>query len=130
MESWEFTNDQVNGGRSTRWEKGAKPFADQVFLPEMDHWQGRVHKLLVGTAALFSMVQSQKAYATDVKPAKTRRNAKPDDCATPLEIHNHLSAAPQGRLTRQTRPDLSCQISLAHWCMPSPTVVQVWRANA
>ena len=29
--------------------------------------------------------------ATGVKPAETRRNAKPDDCAIPYEIHNHLS---------------------------------------
>ena len=60
------------------------------------------------------MVQSQEAYATGVNPTKTRRNAKPNDCATPFEIHNHPSATQQGnRLAGQTRPDLSCQISTA-----------------
>ena len=43
-----------------------------------------------------SVVQSQKTYATDVKKAKTRRNAEPDDCATPFEIRNHLSTTRQG----------------------------------
>ena len=62
----------------------------------------------------FSIVQSQETYATGVKPAETRRNAKPDDCATPIEIHDHLSTTQEGNwLAGQTRPDSSCQISLA-----------------
>ena len=44
----------------------------------------------------FSIVQSQKTCATDVKPAETRRHAKPYDCATPCGIHNHLPATQQG----------------------------------
>ena len=79
----------------------------------------------------FSIVQSQKTYATEVKPAKARRNAKPDDCATPFEIHNHLSTTQQSKwLAGQTRPDLSCQISLAQQCLPSPTVAHIRGANA
>ena len=70
----------------------------------------------------------QDTYATGVKPAKTRWNAKPGDCATPFDIPNHLSATQQGNwLAGQTRPDLSCQISLY---MPSPSVRQIRRANA
>ena len=74
----------------------------------------------------FSFVQSQKTYPTDVKPAETRRNEKPDDCATPFEIHNHLSTTQQGNwLAGQTRPDLNCQINLAQQYMPSCTVGQI-----
>ena len=75
-------------------------------------------------------VQSQYKYAKDIKAAKKSRNAKRDDCATPLEIHNHLSANSQRNwLAGQTVPDLNCQISLAQQCMPMPTVGQIRQAN-
>ena len=79
----------------------------------------------------FSTVQSQETYATGVKTAKTRRNAKPDDFATPFEIHNHLSTTQQGNLVgwADRAIFLSCQISLAQQYMPSPTV-QIRSANA
>ena len=43
-----------------------------------------------------SMVHSQCKYAKDIKPATTRRNAKPDNCATPFEIRNYVSTTQQG----------------------------------
>ena len=40
----------------------------------------------------FSILQSQETCATGVKPAKKRDGTqKPDECATPIEIHDHLS---------------------------------------
>ena len=82
-------------------------------------------RLLVGTAARFFLC------AVSGEPAETRRNAKPDDCSTPFEIHNHLFTTQQGNwLAGQTRPDSSCQFSLAQYCMPTPTVGQIRRANA
>ena len=72
---------------------------------------------------------SLRRRATGVKPAKTRRNAKPDDCATPIEVHNHLSSTPTRQLVGWA-DTACCQISLAQQCMPSPTVGQIRRANA
>ena len=43
-----------------------------------------------------SSVKCHCKYAKDIKSAKTRRNAKPDDCTNPFEIHNHLSTTDQG----------------------------------
>ena len=106
--------------------------AGQASLPEMDRWQGRPHRLLDGKAVRhFNCMKSQKTHATDVEPAKTRRNSKPFPCATPFEIHDHLSKTQRGNwLAGQTRPDPSCQISSAQQCMPSATVEQIRRANA
>ena len=39
---------------------------------------------------MFPLCSLKETCATGVKPAETRRNAKPDDCATPLKIHNQL----------------------------------------
>ena len=51
--------------------------------------------------------------------------------APPFEIHNHLSTTQQGNwMAGQARPDLSCQISLAQQCVPSPTMGQIQKANA
>ena len=69
----------------------------------------------------FSFVQSQKTYPTDVKPAETRRNEKPDDCATPSEIHNHLSTTQQGNLigwADTARPQLPDQCGAAAHAKP------------
>ena len=57
-------------------------------------------------------------------------NAKPDDCATTFEIHNHLNMLQQGNwLAGQTRPDLNCQIRRPQQCMPTPTSGQIREAN-
>ena len=71
---------------------------------------------------------------TNNKPTTKRDRDEmqnPTDYATPLEIHNHLSTIQQGNwLAGQSLADLSCQISLAQQCMPSPRVGQIQRANA
>ena len=78
----------------------------------------------------FSTVQSQPVHAKDVETARTRRSAKLDVCATPFGNDSHLSTTQQGNwLAEQTRPELSCQMSLVDQCMPSPTVGQIPRAN-
>ena len=83
------------------------------------------------SSLIFQVYSPRRHNATEVKPAKTRRNAKPDDYATTFEIHNHLSTIQQGNwLAGQSLADLSCQISLAQQCMPSPRVGQIQRANA
>ena len=65
-------DDQTNGERGARWVNAMKRL--QARLPVMDHWQGRVHRLLVGTAVLFFRSTVQEGMR--VKPAKRRRNAK------------------------------------------------------
>ena len=112
-------------------EESDEAVASQFLSLEVRLWQGGFTGSWSEQQSDFSRVQSQKTHATDVKPAKTRRNAKPHDCATPFEIHNHLSTPQQSNwLAGQTRSDLNCQISLAQLCMPSPTVEQIRRATA
>ena len=48
------------------------------------------HWVLFNIAAILSMVQSQKTCATGVMPAKTRRNAKPDDSAAPRQDNDSI----------------------------------------
>ena len=59
--------------------------ACQDSFQDVDLGQRSIHGLLVETA------DSEKTHAAEVEQAKTRRNAKPDDCAIQFEIHNHLS---------------------------------------
>ena len=59
------------------------------------------------TAVCFVFSTEYRTCAAGVKPPKPRRNAKRDDCATPLGIPNHLFTTKQGGwLAGQTRPDL------------------------
>ena len=70
---------------------------------------------------------SQSMLAGDIRRDE---NAKPDDCATTFEIHNHLNVLQQGNwLAGQTRPDLNCQIRRAQQCMPTPTSGQIREAK-
>ena len=106
----------LGSSRGTRKENAMKRLRARFPFRKWITGKGEF-RLLVGTAARFFLC------AVSGEPAETRRNAKPDDCSTPFEIHNHLFTTQQGNwLAGQTRPDSSCQFSLAQYCMPTPTV--------
>ena len=81
---------QVNGLQGTRWETAMNRLGAKFPVRTWIAGGGDFTGSWLEQRPDFSIVQSQETYATGVKPAKTRWNAKPGECATPLDIHKHL----------------------------------------
>ena len=79
---------------------------------------------------IFSTVQSQSTYASDMTKVSTRRSASTDDLAIPGEVESFVSMNQKGNwLANQTRPDISILVSTSQQKMPSPTVGNIRQGN-
>ena len=90
-------DDQCKGGRGTIWKDATKRLRARFSSRECSYKEMIFHCPI--------SVRVSK----DIKPAKTRRNVKPDDCATHLEIRPSKEAGWRSR-RGQTR---AAKISLA-----------------
>ena len=79
---------------------------------------GELKGSMLKQGKVISTVLAESKHAKDITPAEARRNDKPDECATLLGTHNHLSTTQQGDWLAVPQP-----------CISKPTVGRIRKAN-
>lgn len=78
----------------------------------------------------FEISVSQSTYVEGLKPVKVSANASEDSAATPAQISAFRGILGElGWLAKQTRGDLSVQVSFGQQSLPEPKVKDLRRAN-